>query len=128
MKKLGLLPLLVLPACVEDSVPDGRMQFVDQCQICHGADAKGQGALAPTLPVKPSNLTTIAARNGGVFPRNAVAATIDGLNRGEHPLNVMPEFGAGDMGPLIMTEEDGVPVPIPANLLALVDYLETIQE
>ncbi len=35
----------------------GREIFQKHCALCHGADAKGTGALAATLPRKPANLT-----------------------------------------------------------------------
>jgi hypothetical protein len=39
----------------------------------------------------------------------------------------MPEFGAGDMGTVVQLEENGLTMPIPANLLAIANYLETLQ-
>jgi hypothetical protein len=36
----------------------------------------------------------------------------------------MPEFGATDMGEIIMVDR----TPVPAELLALAGYLESIQE
>lgn len=38
------------------------------CASCHGVDAKGEGPVAKSLNVKPSDLTRIAARSGGKFP------------------------------------------------------------
>jgi hypothetical protein len=40
----------------------------------------------------------------------------------------MPEFGALDLGPAVIVEDDGIGTPVPATLLALANYLETIQE
>lgn len=128
MKYLGVLVLPLLAACVaETEVPDGALLFAENCVACHGADAKGGGPAAAGLDVPPPDLTMIAERNGGVFSRNQVASIIDGLDRGAHFSAAMPEFGAIDLGPLVMTDEDGSPVPIPADLLALTEYLEAIQ-
>ena len=122
------LALVALTGCgLEEPRPDGAKLFAAECAGCHGADAMGDGTLASGLPVPPPDLTGIAARNGGVFPRDYVMSIIDGLDRGAHFSAAMPEFGAGDMGPLVMTDEDGNPVPVPADLLALADYLETLQ-
>jgi len=53
---------------------------------------------------------------------------IDGFTRGAHGgADPMPHFGDGDLGPLVMTSEDGNPVPVPAELLALSNYLQLIQ-
>jgi hypothetical protein len=53
---------------------------------------------------------------------------IDGFNRGSHISAAMPEFGATDLGPTVVVENpDGTGTPVPATLLALADYLESIQ-
>ena len=126
MQRFIILAVIALAACVEEPV-DGRTAYQADCAGCHGADARGNGPAAAGLAVAPPDLTQIAARNGGTFPRDRVMSTIDGLNRGAHFSAAMPEFGAGDMGETIMTEEDGLGMPVPARLLALTDYLESIQ-
>ena len=126
MQRFIILAVIALAACVEEPV-DGRTAYQADCAGCHGADARGNGPVAAGLAVAPPDLTQIAARNGGTFPRDRVMSTIDGLNRGAHFSAAMPEFGAGDMGETIMTEEDGLGMPVPARLLALTDYLESIQ-
>lgn len=120
------LPVLALAACVEEPV-DGRAAFMQDCASCHGTDAMGAGSFGAQLIKQPPDLTMIAARSGGVFPRDQVMSTIDGLNRGEHFSAAMPEFGAGDMGETVIVEEDGIGTPVPQRLLALTDYLESIQ-
>ena len=118
---------LALAGCVEEPI-DGRTAFMENCASCHGVDGKGDGPMARGLATAPPDLTLIAARNGGVFPTNQVMSTIDGLDRGEHFSAAMPEFGAGDMGATVIVEEDGIGTPIPMQLLALAEYLESIQQ
>lgn len=128
-------PLLVLigcaatAACVQTQEPiNGRAAFMESCAGCHGTDARGAGDIGRTLDIVPPDLTTLAARNGGVFPRDAVMSTIDGLTRRPHFSADMPEFGAGDMGDTIIVENpDGTGTPVPERLLALADYLESLQ-
>lgn len=127
MRYLILLAGLGLAACVEEPV-DGRTAYLADCAGCHGADGRGNGPNAPALAVSPPDLTQIAARNGGTFPRDQVMSTIDGLNRGAHFSPAMPEFGAGDMGDTVIVEENGLGVPVPSRLLALAEYLESIQQ
>jgi len=127
MKKLSLFAILALSACVDDVAVDGRQAFLSNCAACHGASAMGDGPMAAQLDKAPPDLTTLTQRYGGTYPRDYVLSTIDGLNRNPHSSGAMPEFGAGDMGPIVMTEDNGNPMPIPAELLALSDYLETIQ-
>ena len=124
---------LALSACVATvepgSVEKGRIAFAQDCAGCHGADAKGGGPLAAGLAVAPPDLTTLSARNGGTFPQVYVMAIIDGLDRGEHFSDAMPEFGAGDLGdPIVVELDEGLGTPVPERLLALAAYLETLQE
>ncbi len=52
--------------------------FRAYCAPCHGEDGKGNGPVAPALNTKPSDVTTIAQRNGGVFPTKRVRTIIAG--------------------------------------------------
>ena len=131
MRHLFLLAPLALMACVPTDPHDdisGRNAFLESCAGCHGVDAKGTGAMAEGLDPRPADLTTIAARNGGTFPRDRVMSVIDGYQRGSHFSPAMPEFGATDLGDTVIVEENGVGTPVPERLLALADYLESIQQ
>ena len=127
MRYFIILAALTLGACVEEPV-DGRTAYLENCASCHGNEGTGNGPAARNLAVAPPDLTTIAARNGGVFPRDQVMSTIDGLDRGTHFSAAMPEFGAGDLGETIIVENDGLGTPVPMKLLVLTDYLESIQQ
>lgn len=122
-----ILAVLGLAACVDEPI-DGRTAYLENCASCHGLDAKGDGPMARGLTTAPPDLTMIASRNGGVFPTDQVMSTIDGLDRGAHFSAAMPEFGAGDMGATVIVEEDGLGTPVPMQLLALAEYLESIQQ
>lgn len=123
---LAATSVVLLSACNQTSQPrvdatHGASLFEQNCASCHGADATGTPGLAP-------DLTTLSTRNGGTFPRNRVLAQIDGLGRHGDPNAVMPEFGAGDLGPAIVVEgKDGLGTPIPSDLIALAEYLTSIQ-
>lgn len=127
MRYLVILAVLGAAACVEEPI-DGRAAYLENCASCHGVDARGDGPIATGLTTAPPDLTMIAARNGGVFPTDQVMSTIDGLDRGAHFSAAMPEFGAGDMGATVIVEEDGLGTPVPMQLLALAEYLESIQQ
>lgn len=128
MQKYLLLAVLALAACVEEEPVDGRTAYLDNCAACHGADGTGNGPAARGLSVAPPDLTTISARNGGTFPRDAVMSTIDGYNAGDHLSGAMPEFGAGDMGETVIVENNGLGTPVPMTLLVLTDYIESLQQ
>jgi len=126
MRFFYLVLALGLAACVEEPV-DGRTAYLEDCAACHGVNGTGDGPAARGLAVELPDLTTLAARNDGVFPTNQVMSTIDGLNRGAHFNDAMPEFGAGDMGETVIVEEDGLGTPVPMRLLVLTEYLQSIQ-
>ena len=118
----------LLAACVEEAKPTSDA-FAENCAACHGADARGNGPAAAGLGVEIPDLTLISARNGGSFPFSSVMSTIDGYSRGAHSANVMPEFGATeDLGEMVVFEVgDGNGIPVPRKLLAMAQYLESLQ-
>ncbi|MEO9864650.1 MAG: cytochrome c [Yoonia sp.] len=130
MRLSALFIPLMLAACVEElEIPDGRASFMENCAGCHGVDGKGSGPLVTGVGLIAADLTMISARKGGTFPRQDIMAIIDGLDRDPHFSNAMPEFGAGDLGEAVIVEgEDGLGTPTPVGLIALADYLESIQE
>lgn len=119
---------LLLAGCAPQPVEVGRSFFAANCAGCHGADARGAGPAAAGLPRPVPDLTTIAARNGGVFDRNAVMSVIDGYWRRGDPDHPMPEFGATMEGRLVLVETGpGIVTPTPEALVALADYLAALQ-
>jgi mono/diheme cytochrome c family protein len=73
----------------------GNNLYRAYCASCHGEDAKGNGPMAGWLKVQPSDLTHIAARNGGNFPLERVDRIIAGeeaLPSG-HGTRAMPIWG-----------------------------------
>ena len=73
----------------------GPALYKAYCASCHGTDAKGDGPMAKSLKVKPSDLTRIAARNGGTFPLMRIERIISGeeLPLSGHGTNKMPVWG-----------------------------------
>ncbi|MCR8549910.1 cytochrome c [Salipiger sp. P9] len=123
---------LGLAACVPNEMPqagDGRALFMEYCAVCHGGDARGDGELAREMTPPPKDLTRISQRHGGSFPRAMVLSTIDGYARSDLDGPTMPEFGElleGDLVPL--DTGDGTLTPTPRKLVALLEYLESIQQ
>lgn len=56
----------------------GPELFRAHCAPCHGYDGKGNGPVASVLNTPVPDLTTIAKRNGGIFPENRVRSMILG--------------------------------------------------
>jgi len=65
-------PPLLIP-----SVSGGDL-FRFYCASCHGREGKGDGPVASALNRRPSDLTTIAKRNGGRFPTDRVERFVTG--------------------------------------------------
>ena len=64
------------------------------CASCHGMSGRGDGPVASTLRVEVPDLTLIARRRGGTFPRALVERIIDGRHiLGAHGTRTMPIWG-----------------------------------
>ena len=130
---MGRFPAILVVAftaagCTTD-VEVGRASYAELCAGCHGPAGRGDGPGAAGLAPAPANLTTIAARNHGTFPRVAVMAQIDGYAKGEPHAGAMPAFWPLLEGRTVLVETaPGVVTPTPEPLVALAAYLESIQE
>lgn len=132
---LMILPAaLMLGACVEkDATPTGKEDFATFCSACHGLSGRGDGDAAAVLDRKPADLTGLSARNKGVFPGTRVMAKIWGYT-GVKPGHAadgspMPKFGPLLQGDLVPYDGgDGIATPTPVRLVAIAEYLKTLQE
>lgn len=121
----------VVTACATADMPDaaeGVTLYTENCAICHGPAGRGDGPLAADLRPRPGDLSLLASRAGGVFPRAEVLSAIDGYAKSDQLDEAMPEFGLllrGDMVPVDVG--DGIMTPVPRPLAALMFYLEEIQ-
>ena len=127
-----LLLCLMLPfwlvGCTPEPEPPGRAVYVQNCAACHGPRGRGDGPAAKVLETPPADLTRIAARRNGVWPMLEVMSIIDGYNKGTNPRPGMPAFeGFLDEELVPFDTGNGVFVPAPKNLIALVNYLERLQ-
>lgn len=132
-----ILPALVaataLTACQQPNempvAQDGRALFMENCAVCHGENGKGDGEMARAMAKAPTDLTLITLRNKDSFPRARIMSVIDGYARSASNKPGMPEFGGLLEGDLIPFDSgDGIQTPTPRKLVALLEYLESIQE
>lgn len=104
----------------------GGALYRRHCASCHGISGRGDGPLAESLTVAPSDLTTLARRAGGRFDESAVMTVIDGrLLVAQHGPREMPVWGA-----IFAQEHVGEPFAVYGATLdarALSDHLRTIQ-
>lgn len=122
---LCYLSALAVPALADQTVPEGRDVYLRYCAECHGPDAHG-GAREGGSPAP--DLTKIAERRGSVWPMLEVMSIIDGYTKSTEPRADMPVIAELSDGELIMFDTgNGLEVTAPANLMAVVHYLESIQ-
>jgi len=75
-------------------VAAGRDLFEQHCELCHGAEGRGDGPLSEELRVAPADLTRISERRGGTFPEVEVREMIDGRRSVRaHGKSDMPIWG-----------------------------------
>jgi hypothetical protein len=119
----------VLPATAEDPHL-GIIEYELSCMPCHGVDGHGDGPRAKSLKVAPADLTRIAKSNSGVFPAKRLVELIDGRAIvAEHGQREMPVWGDRYRVRLDASERTSeIERRAHAQISALVQYLETIQE
>jgi len=102
----------------------GRDLFEMYCSSCHGRDGKGAGPAAGALNVPPSDLTMLARRHNGIFPKEAVTAFVT-----IEQARLVPAHGSKEMpvwGPIFR----GLDRNEAANrqrIDNIVDYISSIQ-
>lgn len=91
-----LLIALVASAQAQPLAGPGRWDYQNSCASCHGAGGQGDGPLVRHLLTPPTDLSRLAQRNGGVFPRERLVSLIDGRSAtdiGPHGSREMPVWG-----------------------------------
>jgi mono/diheme cytochrome c family protein len=109
----------------------GKTEYYAKCAVCHGLSGKGEGSFGEVLKVNMPDLTTIAKRNGGVFPVERVKMVIDGrATPRAHGTSEMPIWGTRysiEAAPQYDDYPWDAEVFVQARVLALVDYLHRLQ-
>jgi mono/diheme cytochrome c family protein len=85
-------------AALQNTAPvlplDGAKIFRNYCAACHGVDGKGDGPAAPALKTQVPQLSTLAQRNGGIFPTAQIRRIIAGDDvPAAHGSREMPIWG-----------------------------------
>ena len=95
-----LMALLVMSAPEVSASPplayEGRRLYVSYCQLCHGTDGKGDGALAKAMKISPADLsTTVRSRSDTILTKIITGEgrqTITGRDRHNLLNEAMPEW------------------------------------
>jgi len=98
------------------------------CATCHGGGGRGDGPTAELLTLQPTDLTGLAARNGGTFPTGTVVRQIDGRDPVRGHGRPMPLYGPFFEGEDVAIKTPaGQPVLTSRPVADLVAWLQTIQ-
>lgn len=122
------LAALIAACAPQTQASSAAEDYVTLCADCHGPGGKGDGPLAEGMTPRPVDITRIARDNGGVLPKAREMSHIYGFTpgRSESP---MPQFADLMDGRTVMFDSgDGIPTPTPARLVALLEYVEGLQE
>jgi mono/diheme cytochrome c family protein len=100
MRVTWLLSSLLLLALNTDAraadyvAMSGKDLYVRFCASCHGVTGQGDGPVAGSFKVEVPDLTLIARRAKGAYPRDRVEKIIDGRHIiGAHGSRTMPVWG-----------------------------------
>jgi mono/diheme cytochrome c family protein len=90
-----VLVALGSPAWSADYVSmSGKELYARFCASCHGVEGRGDGPAAKYFEVEVPDLTLIARRAGGSYPRERIVRIIDGRHIiGAHGSRTMPVWG-----------------------------------
>jgi len=108
------------PPLVVDSM-SGKDLFQFYCATCHGPDGRGKGPVGAVLKTPPADLTKIAERRGGAFPRAEIVGFVS-----EGPA-VIPAHGTIEMpvwGPIFRDVRGNDKL----RVYNLKHYIDSIQE
>lgn len=114
----------------DDKVDRGKREYVNNCAICHGVAAKGDGPYREFISKIP-DLTVLAKNNKGVFPINRVYEVVDGRQQIKaHGTRDMPIWGreysiaAAEFHGDVDYDQEAF---VRTRILSLIDYLYRIQ-
>ncbi len=109
----------------------GKREYLSNCAVCHGVTGKGDGSYFELLKTRIPDITTISARNKGVFPAERMFGIIDGREAlKSHGTREMPIWGQ-DYSAKAAEYYHEVPydpeVYIRVRILSLIDYIYSLQ-
>jgi mono/diheme cytochrome c family protein len=102
----------------------GEQLFKGYCATCHGRTGRGDGPFAAALKTPPADLSLLAQRNGGTFPRERVIRLIEQGIPAEaaHGSREMPVWG-----PIFSAMSHSSFKATNPRVEDVVSYLESIQ-
>lgn len=106
----------------------GKQEYMVACAGCHGESAMGDGPLAELLTISTPGLQTLTQSNDGVFPFDAVLATIDGRDGVRAHGSSMPIWGERFAASATSQRGETADMVARGRILSLISYLQSIQQ
>ncbi len=105
-------------------VSSGKAMYTQYCAACHGPEGKGDGPAAFTLKTPPADLTSLAARHMGKFPRDYVVNVLRfGPGTSAHGSSDMPTWGS-----IFQVIDQNNERAVQERINKLTDYLVSLQK
>tara|TARA_R110002096_G_scaffold204901_2_gene390633 strand:+ start:1509 stop:1943 length:435 start_codon:yes stop_codon:yes gene_type:complete len=113
-----------------DTIEEGKRQFMDNCSLCHGNSAKGDGVFSKLLTIDTPDLTLLKTDNGGHFPFKEVYLMVDGREEVLlHGPRYMPIWGDRfKSSTWISVSGDHADTLVRGSIFELLMYLDSIQQ
>jgi cbb3-type cytochrome c oxidase subunit III len=96
---IGVFIVVFLINSIAFAKPDafeGKRLYTSYCQLCHGKDGKGDGALAKAMNIKPADLTTTVRSRSVTILKKIITGvgrqTITGRDRHNILSDAMPKW------------------------------------
>lgn len=128
---LVLTSAIAASAFAADNFDIGKVEYDQSCATCHGLDGKGKGSFAQALELSVPDITTLARRNGGVFPITRVHDVIDGREQVKaHGTREMPVWGSHfsiSAAPRYDDYAYNREAAVRGRILLVIDYLYRLQ-
>ena len=123
----SIVAALIVAAAPALADSAGEQEYMVACAGCHGESAMGMGSFAELLNTTTPSLVNLAGANGGVFPYDAVLATIDGRDDVRAHGSTMPIWGERFSSSAPSRQGETADMVARGRILSLVYYLQSIQ-
>ena len=115
-------------AAGEQEYVAGEQEYIVACAVCHGESAMGDGPFTDLLNISTPGLLELTRANDGVFPFEAVLATIDGRDGVRAHGSQMPIWGERFQASATSQRGETAEMVARGRVLSLVYYLQSIQQ
>lgn len=105
------------------SATNAKQMYASYCASCHGKDGKGDGPVAASLKMPPTDLTLLSKNNNGEFPDRHIFAVLQiGTEIPSHGTAEMPVWG-----PILGRLDKANPDVKQLRISNLIHYMKSIQ-